>query len=171
MGGSERGREKERIPSRLHTTSTEPDARLELVNCEIMTWAKIYSQMLNQLSHPGALKRSFKYAWFSLALAPPSFTRKKGCAPGRHPFSLDAETWRWNKPGIWSSATRPTLQTPEQAINVVLCHQYLGFVFHASFPRNNSENPGGKKTSKIFQKLDENASDLSTEAWKLKGRH
>ena len=30
-------RERERIPSRLHTVSTEPDAGLEFTNCEIMT--------------------------------------------------------------------------------------------------------------------------------------
>ena len=50
--GSKRGRE--RTPSRLCTDSTEPDAGLDLRNLEIMTWAEIKSQMLNQLSHPGA---------------------------------------------------------------------------------------------------------------------
>ena len=34
-GGKEKGRE--RIPSRLHIVSTEPDAGLELTNREIMT--------------------------------------------------------------------------------------------------------------------------------------
>ena len=34
-GGAER--EEESIPSRLHTVSTEPDAGLELTNCEITT--------------------------------------------------------------------------------------------------------------------------------------
>ena len=29
--------ERERIPSRLHTTSAEPDAGLQLTNCEILT--------------------------------------------------------------------------------------------------------------------------------------
>ena len=33
--GRERGRE--RIPSKLHTVSTEPDVRLEFMNHEIMT--------------------------------------------------------------------------------------------------------------------------------------
>ena len=33
----DRQREIERIPSRLHAVSTEPDAGLELVNHEIMT--------------------------------------------------------------------------------------------------------------------------------------
>ena len=33
--GRERGRE--RIPSRLHAVSTEPDAGLKLMNCEIIT--------------------------------------------------------------------------------------------------------------------------------------
>ena len=30
-------RERERMPSRLHTVSTEPDARLKLTNREIVT--------------------------------------------------------------------------------------------------------------------------------------
>ena len=47
----ERGRE--RIPSR-RAVSTETDVGLNLVNCEIMTSAKIKSWPLNLLSHPGA---------------------------------------------------------------------------------------------------------------------
>ena len=35
-GGAERGRE--RIPSRLHAVSAEPDLGLEPMNCESMTW-------------------------------------------------------------------------------------------------------------------------------------
>ena len=35
-GQRERGK-RERIPSRLHTASTEPDAGLELMNREIVT--------------------------------------------------------------------------------------------------------------------------------------
>ena len=55
-----RERRKDRIPSRLQTVSTEPKAGLDPTNREIMTWAKIKGQMLNQLSHPGApLIRSF----------------------------------------------------------------------------------------------------------------
>ena len=34
--GREGVRERERIPSRLHTGSVEPDVGLELTNCEIM---------------------------------------------------------------------------------------------------------------------------------------
>ena len=49
---TERGREK--IPSRLRAVSTESDMGLELANCEIMTCIELKSQMLNQLSHPGA---------------------------------------------------------------------------------------------------------------------
>ena len=45
VGGAER--EGERIPSRLWAISMEPDAGLHLANYEIMTWAKIKSQMLN----------------------------------------------------------------------------------------------------------------------------
>ena len=47
----EREKERDRIPSRPHTVSTEPDSGLKLPNCEIMTWAKIKSQTLSCLSH------------------------------------------------------------------------------------------------------------------------
>ena len=36
-GGAERERGRQRIPSRLHTVSAEPNAGLELKNREIMT--------------------------------------------------------------------------------------------------------------------------------------
>ena len=38
-GGAKRKRERgrQRIPSKLSTVSREPDTRLELTNCEIMT--------------------------------------------------------------------------------------------------------------------------------------
>ena len=50
-----RGREtgRERIPSSLCTVSTEPDAGLEPMTHDIMTWAEIKSWMLDQLSRPG----------------------------------------------------------------------------------------------------------------------
>ena len=49
-GGAEKKGDTEcEAGSRLWDVSTEPDAGLELTNCEIMTW----SQMLNQLSPPG----------------------------------------------------------------------------------------------------------------------
>ena len=51
---AEREREREIIPSRLCTVSTEPDMELELTNGETMTWAETRSWMLNWLSHPGA---------------------------------------------------------------------------------------------------------------------
>ena len=40
--------------SGLWAVSTEPDSGLDLTNHEIMTWVKIKSWMLNQLSHPRA---------------------------------------------------------------------------------------------------------------------
>ena len=55
-GGAEREGDRKRGPSRLCTVSTDPDAKLEPTNCEIMTWAKINSQTLNQLSHSGTLR-------------------------------------------------------------------------------------------------------------------
>ena len=51
-GGAER--QGERNPCRLPTISVEPHAWFELTNCKIMTLAKIKSQTLNGLSHPGA---------------------------------------------------------------------------------------------------------------------
>ena len=45
--------QRERIPSRLHAVSAEPQAGLDLTTCEIMPWAEIKSRMLNQLSYPG----------------------------------------------------------------------------------------------------------------------
>ena len=59
-----RGREREggeRIPSRFHTISAEPDVGLDmglkLTNHEIMTWAKIKSWVFNRLNYPGASLR------------------------------------------------------------------------------------------------------------------
>ena len=49
----EREGERERIPSRLHDISAEPDVRHDPTNCEIITLVKIKSQMLNTLSYPG----------------------------------------------------------------------------------------------------------------------
>ena len=39
-GERQRERRRERIPSRLHTVSTEPSVGVELPNHEIMIWAK-----------------------------------------------------------------------------------------------------------------------------------
>ena len=50
----ERHREGERFPSRFHTVGSEPNMGLELMNHEIVTWAKIKSRTLNRLRHPGA---------------------------------------------------------------------------------------------------------------------
>ena len=50
--GTERGRD--RIPSLLCIVSIEPDLGLELMNHEIMTWAKRKSLTPNWQSHPGA---------------------------------------------------------------------------------------------------------------------
>ena len=60
-GGTEKEREggRQRIPSRRLAVSAEPDAGLDPMNREIMTWAKIKSRMLNPLSYLGA-PRTFK---------------------------------------------------------------------------------------------------------------
>ena len=52
--------EKEKIPSRLLTDSTEPNMGIDLRNHEIMTWAEIKSQTPNQLNHPGSPKEKKK---------------------------------------------------------------------------------------------------------------
>ena len=52
MGEEQRERRRERIPSRLHTVSTEPDTELSLTNRKIMTWATIKSRMLNLTEPP-----------------------------------------------------------------------------------------------------------------------
>ena len=60
MREHELGRDRERIPSRLCAVSAEANMRLEPMNREITTWAKIKSQTLNRLSHPGAQAHIFK---------------------------------------------------------------------------------------------------------------
>ena len=50
MGDGPRERERERIPSRLHTVRAEPSAVLELTNQEIMTGAETESDA--ELSEP-----------------------------------------------------------------------------------------------------------------------
>ena len=54
VGERQRERGRERIPSRLHTVTVEPDVGLKLTNRKIMTWAEMKSWMPNWLSHPGA---------------------------------------------------------------------------------------------------------------------
>ena len=52
--GVGRGRERrERLQSRFHAVSAKSYTGLDLTNHEIMTWAKIKSRILNQLSDPG----------------------------------------------------------------------------------------------------------------------
>ena len=53
MCASGGGAERNRIPSRLHTVSAEPNVGLTLMNHEIMTWTEIKSWTLNWLSQPG----------------------------------------------------------------------------------------------------------------------
>ena len=53
-GEGQTEREGERISSRFHTVSTEPNMGLELTNHELMTWAEIKNQMSNEVSNPGA---------------------------------------------------------------------------------------------------------------------
>ena len=54
MGGGGAEREGERESQAGSMLLAQSDERLELTNSEIVTWAKIKSQTLNQLSHPGA---------------------------------------------------------------------------------------------------------------------
>ena len=59
-GEAQSEREREKIPSRLHTDSAQSDVGLKLKNHEIMTWAEIKNQMINRVSHPGAPKIHFE---------------------------------------------------------------------------------------------------------------
>ena len=68
--------QRERIPSRLRTVSTEPDVGFELTNHEITTCAKTKSWTLNRLSHPGA---PFKLIGFLAPGAP-----APSSVPGTH---------------------------------------------------------------------------------------
>ena len=54
VGEGQRGRERE------SQAGSEPNAGLELMNCEIMTWAETKIQMVNWLSHAGAPEMRFK---------------------------------------------------------------------------------------------------------------
>ena len=54
--GKERGSEKSQADSTMSAQRHDVNSELEPRNHEIMTWAKIKSQMLNGLSHPGALQ-------------------------------------------------------------------------------------------------------------------
>ena len=58
--------------TRLRTVSTEPDARLELRNCKIVTQVEVrQSPMLNRLSHPDALLFcSFVFCYRGLSQEP-----------------------------------------------------------------------------------------------------
>ena len=59
-GGAEReGDTESQAGSRLQAVSTEPNAGLELMNCEIMDLSQ--RRTLNRLSHPGTL-----FIWFGL---------------------------------------------------------------------------------------------------------
>ena len=71
-GGTEREGDREsKAGSRLWAVSTESNAGLEPMNCEIMRW----SQTLNQLSHPGTpilhIFNPFRFFYHSV----PSFSR------------------------------------------------------------------------------------------------
>ena len=59
--GGQRESGRERIPSRFHTVSADPDVGLSPTNWEIMTWAEIKSGMRKQLSYPGTLVPAFKF--------------------------------------------------------------------------------------------------------------
>ena len=65
-----KGRERERIPTRVHAVSAEPDVGLNPTNCEIMTWVKIKSWEFNKLSHPGSSKEGTFIPCFSMLCGP-----------------------------------------------------------------------------------------------------
>ena len=83
--GTGREREGQRIWSSLCADSREPDAGLELMNPEVMTWAEIKSRRLNWLSHPGTptlgilngLHWKYKGKWYVSTCAIQSRTPKE----------------------------------------------------------------------------------------------
>ena len=52
--GEQRERGMERIPSRIHAASTEPNVGLNLTSCEIMTQDEVKRRILTCLSHAEA---------------------------------------------------------------------------------------------------------------------
>ena len=54
----------DRMPSRRHTVSEEPNADLEFTSCEIVTWAKIESDA--ESKHPQTNSWSVMKSWFPM---------------------------------------------------------------------------------------------------------
>ena len=80
--GRDRGREKDRLSSRLCA-----DGGLDLTNCEIMTGAEFEGQTFNRLSHPGAPKK-----YVSLNAAVTLYPSSPQCPVLHHTFA-DAFSW------------------------------------------------------------------------------
>ena len=83
----EREREWERENFKQNfCTSAEPDVGLDLTKCEIMTWAEIKSQTLNQLRHPSESIFKFCSMWSLVSRLPfepsPPFVGEDGSAHG-----------------------------------------------------------------------------------------
>ena len=106
-GEAERG--GQRIWSRLYTDSREPDVGLKPMNHEIMTWAKIKSRTLNQLSHPGApifiLSVSLHVPVTTISLVNSKIEREEETSQGltmslllkwqSHPFTISYRNFPW----------------------------------------------------------------------------
>ena len=62
-------RERERIPSRLRTSSSEPNTELELTKCKLMTWAETKSHLTEWATQVPLCVRTFLKIsrWFSWA--------------------------------------------------------------------------------------------------------
>ena len=118
--GRDRGRE--RIPNRLHA-QCRAGRGAPSHNLEIMTWAKIKSQMLNWLSHPGApwiwhSEHKMRVHFFSWAIAHVKFSPwlyenlifihgKKHTSLGFDPNSICwDEYWQTNKPTCFRVARK-----------------------------------------------------------------
>ena len=71
--------QRERIPSRHNTVSTEPDAGLKLANRETVTWDKINGQTLTRLSHAGAPESFYSTQHMSKTNSIPQKCRTKNC--------------------------------------------------------------------------------------------
>lgn len=58
-----KGERKSQSGYMLSAQSLEPDVEINIINCGIVSWAKIQSQMHHQMSHPGAHWVSFLCAF------------------------------------------------------------------------------------------------------------
>ena len=123
------GAKRERIPSRLNTVSTEPDAGLRPTKCESTTRAKTKSWTPNRRNHPGAPASIFTVETLSprgLSDFPNIYTSL--APPERGKLALS--------PGLWDPDPQ-RLRAPCTAINGL-----ISTIISQRFPRLSSPEVG-----------------------------